>query len=88
MIYYIWYIINFDFYFSFFNKNGTLYLDENPYEINPTLDFKDCIDYKPSTNFNLDNNFDEYDEKIDEEFKLIKYKLYTEGPLLAGLQSK
>lgn len=52
------------------------------------MDFKDCSDYKSSVNFTVDNNFDEYDEKNDDEFKLIKYKLYTEGPLLAALQSK
>lgn len=64
-----------------------MYKDENDYEIQPTLDFKECKEYKSSVNFKIDTNFDEYDENDIEQFKLIKYKIYTEGPLLAALQS-
>jgi len=35
----------------------------------------------------VDKNFDEYDENNDEQYKLIKYKIYSEGPLLAAMQS-
>ena len=64
-----------------------MYKDENEYEIKPTLDFKDCEDYKSSVDFTVDTNFDEFDENDAEQYKLIKYKIYTEGPLLAAMQS-
>ena len=51
------------------------------------MDFKDCEEYKSSVDFTVDTNIDEYDENDADQYNLIKYKIYTEGPLLAAMQS-
>lgn len=73
---------------SFFNLNGTQYKDENDYSIiKETKSFKQCENYNSSIDYKIDPNIDEFDEINDDDFKMIKYKLFLEGPLLAVLQS-
>lgn len=73
---------------SFFNKNGTQYKDENDFEIiKETKSFKECSNYNSSIDIQLDTNIIELDETKQDDLKLIKYKLFMEGPLLAILQS-
>jgi len=68
--------------------NGTQYKDENDYTIiKETKSFKQCEKYNSSIDYKIDTNIGEFDEINDEDFKMIKFKLFREGPLLAVLQS-
>lgn len=69
--------------------NGTQYKDENDYSIiKETKSFKECENYKSSVDYQIDENVEELDELNEDDFKIIKYKLFLEGPILAVLQSK
>jgi hypothetical protein len=78
---------------DFFNRKGSQFLDEFPYKLLRDVEsqpayFPPCQDFNSSLiNITLKEDYDIFEESVDDDFKLIKHIIYEEGPILAYLDS-
>jgi hypothetical protein len=77
---------------SFFNNNGTQYLDENPYVILRDSEelpghFPECKNYNSSVNYKVNPNYEILNESSKSDYLKIKKIIFEEGPVLAMIDS-
>jgi hypothetical protein len=72
--------------YRWINSNSLSYLSTHPYTIINKSQFPECkLDGEEK--INIDEKYDVYEENKSDDLDQIKYLLYTEGPLLAAVES-